>query len=309
MILSIDFRTDIPAFYSEWLLNRFREGYVMFRNPTAPNTVHKVILDKDHIEGIMWCSKDYSKIMPRLNEITDKFPSVFHYTITGYGCDLEPNVPNINKSIGYFRELSKMYGKERVIWRYDPIMLTDYYTITTHVMNFGYICRALHDYTDRVVVNFVSLYEKVKRHMPELKEMTYNEKLKTIMNLLQVCNDYNMKLQTCGNGLQFKDLEGVEVTGCLDIHALNLLGIYPKETKKAAPWGCLCYPNTSIGVYNTCMHKCKYCYASADFEQCEKNYNNHDPNSPLLVGHLNPDDNIIEMKPKLLNTSQLTLQL
>ena len=310
MILSIDFRTDIPAFYSEWLLNRFNEGYLMFRNPAAPNVVHKIILDKDHIEGIMWCSKDYSKILPRLHEITDKFPSVFHYTITGYGNDIEPNVPSISESIACFRELSKEYGKDKVIWRYDPIFLTDYYNITTHVMNFGYICRALHDYTDNVVVNFVSLYEKVKRHMPELKELTYNEKYKTLLNLLQVCNDYGMKLQTCGNGLQFKDLEGVEVTGCLDKNALSLMGINTDYNRKATQWGCLCYPNTSIGEYNTCMHKCQYCYASADFDQCEKNYYiNHDPNSPLLLGHLNTEDKVIEMKPKKLGTSQLTLEL
>lgn len=310
MILSIDFRTDIPAFYSEWILNRFREGYLMFRNPASPNVVHKVILDKDHIEGIMWCSKDYSKILSDLHEITDKFPSVFHYTITGYGNDIEPNVPNINRSIGYFRELSRQYGKDKVIWRYDPIFLTDYYNITTHVMNFGYICRALHDYTDRVVVNFVSLYEKVKRRMPELKELTYNEKYKILFNLVQVCNDYGMKLQTCGNGNQFKELENIEITGCLDRHVLTMMGINTEFMKKPNSWGCLCYPNTSVGTYETCMHKCKYCYASTDFEQCEKNYYiNHDPHSPLLLGHLNAEDKVIEMKPKLLRTNQLSLEL
>lgn len=310
MILSIDFRTDIPAFYSEWILNRFREGYLMFRNPAAPNIVHKVILDKDHIEGIMWCSKDYSKILSDLHEITDKFPSVFHYTITGYEDDIEPNVPEVSKSISCFRKLSEMYGKDKVIWRYDPIFLTDYYNVTTHVMNFGYICRALQNYTDRVVINFITMYDKVKRHMPELKEMTYNEKYKILFNLIQVCNDYGMKLQTCGNGLQFKDLEGVEVTGCLDTNVLRLMGINTDYLRKPSQFGCMCYPNTSVGAYNTCMHKCKYCYASADFEQCEKNYyTNHDPHSPLLLGHLNAEDKIIEMKPKLLRTNQLSLEL
>lgn len=145
--------------------------------------------------------------------------------------------------------------------------------------------------------------------MPELKEISYDDKLDIIKRLLKITKTDNILLQTCGNGLQFKDLEGVEVTGCLDKHALAMLGIFPKENRKASPWGCLCYPNTSIGVYNTCMHKCKYCYASADFDECEKNYNEHDPNSPLLVGHLTSADKIIEMQPKLLNTKQLTLEL
>jgi hypothetical protein len=99
MILSIDFRTDIPAFYSEWLINRFNEGYVYFRNPAYPQTIHKIILDKQHIEGIMWCSKDYLPILHDLKSITDKFPSIFHYTITGYGKDIEPNVPSLEQSI------------------------------------------------------------------------------------------------------------------------------------------------------------------------------------------------------------------
>ena len=281
MILSIDFRTDIPAFYSEWILNRFQEGYLMFRNPAAPNVVHKVILDKEHIEGIIWCSKDYRPIIPRLHEITDKFPSIFHYTINSYGGDIETQVPvYANKG---FAQLSEMYGKDKVIWRYDPIFLTDLYTKIWHVANFKMMAFMLSKYTNRVVINFLSLYEKVKKHMPNVKEISYDDKLYIIKEFLKYCNEYGLKLQTCGNGLQFKDLEGVEVTGCLDEYALNLMGIYPKKNRKTTKCGCLCYPNTSIGEYNTCLHKCKYCYASSDFNKCEENYKLHNPNSPLLI--------------------------
>jgi len=309
MILSIDFRTDIPAFYSEWLVNRFNEGYVYFRNPAYPSTIHKIILDKQHIEGIMWCSKDYLPILHDLKNITDKFPSIFHYTITGYGKEIESNVPSLAQSIYTFKELSMRYGKEKVIWRYDPILLTNDYGIISHINQFTDICKELYNYTDRVVINFVSLYEKVKRHMPELKELSYNEKLLIVKKFLYITKKYGLKLQTCGSGLQFKDLEGVEITGCLDEHALNLMGIYPKASKgNAAPWGCLCYPNTCIGEYNTCLHKCKYCYASTDFDKCDENFKKHDPKSPLLIGWPRGDENIIEMKPKLLNTKQLKLE-
>ena len=308
MILSIDFRTDIPAFYSEWLLNRFKEGYLYFRNPAAPSTLHKVLLDHDHIEGIFWCSKNYTPILNDLHYITDKFPSIFHYTITGYGTDLEPNVPNLEQRINSFKELSNRYGKDKVIWRYDPILLSDKYDIDKHLSTFVILSRELAPYTSKVVINFISMYEKVKRHMPNLKEITYNDKLFIIKKLLQISKSRGLKLQTCGNGLQFKDLEGVEVTGCLDEQALNLIGIYPEKIKQSSPWGCACYPNTSIGEYNTCLHKCKYCYASADFDQCDQNYSMHDPTSPLLIGWPKPDETIIEMKPKRLNTGQLTLQ-
>ena len=308
MILSIDFRTDIPAFYSEWIVNRFNEGFLYFRNPAYPSTIHKVILDKQHIEGIIWCSKNYLPILHDLKPITDKFPSIFHYTITGYGKDIEPNVPDIEQSIYVFKELSERYGKDRVIWRYDPILFDPNWNIWKHYSVFDDICFKLKDYTDRAVINFISLYEKVKRHMPDIKEVGYENKIRLIQLMLNSCNVYGLKLQTCGNGLQFKDLEGVEVTGCLDEHALNLMGIYPDKPKgNGAPWGCLCYPNTSIGEYNTCLHKCQYCYASADFDKCDKNYELHDPKSPLLIGWPKGDEKIIEMKPKTLNTKQLKL--
>lgn len=306
MILSIDFRTDIPAFYSEWLVNRFKEGYVYFRNPAYPSTIHKIILDKQHIEGIMWCSKNYLPILHDLKSITDKFPSIFHYTITGYGKDIEPNVPSLEQSIYTFKELSERYGKDRVIWRYDPIFFTKEWTYNRHIQNFQHINKQLCRHAGRVVLNFVSLYEKVKRHMPDLKEVSYNDKANLIHDFVNISS---IPIQTCGNGLQFKDLKGVEVTGCLDEHALNLMGIYPKTPKgNAVPWGCLCYPNTCIGEYNTCLHKCKYCYASADFDKCDENYSKHDPKSPLLIDWPRGDENIIEMKPKLLNTRQLKLE-
>ena len=307
MILSIDFRTDIPALYSEWLINRFNEGYVYFRNPAYPQTIHKIILDKQHIEGIMWCSKDYLPILHDLKSITDKFPSIFHYTITGYGKDIEPNVPSLEQSIYTFKELSQRYGKEKVIWRFDPIFYCKDFGETQTLNRFKNICKELHNYTDRVVVNFVSPYEKVKRHLPEMVTMQPLMKKILLLNMYGICQKYNFKLQTCGNGLQFKDLQGIEVTGCLDEHALNLIGIYPKPKNKATEWGCLCYPNTCIGEYNTCLHKCKYCYASADFDKCDENFKKHDPKSPLLIGWPRGDEQIIEMKPKLLNTKQLKL--
>lgn len=308
MILSIDFRTDIPAFYSEWIVNRFKEGFLYFRNPAYPNRIHKVILDKNHIEGIIWCSKNYLPILHDLKAITDKFPSIFHYTITGYGKDIEPNVPSLEQSIYTFKELSERYGKDKVIWRYDPIFFTKNIGESNILGKFKYICSQLHNHTDRAVINFCSPYEKVKRNFPNVIFLNDIQKKLIIFNLLGVCKEYGLKLQTCGNGLQFKDLKGVEVTGCLDEHALNLMGIYPKSKNKESAWGCLCYPNTSIGEYNTCLHKCKYCYASNDFDKCDENFKMHDPNSPLLIGWPKGDEEIIEMKPKTLNTKQLKLQ-
>lgn len=306
MILSIDFRTDIPAFYPQWILNRFKEGFLYFKNPMAPSTLHKVILDKEHIEGIFWCSKNYAPILNDLHNITDVFPSVFHYTITGYNKDIEPNVPDLEQTIATFQELSKRYGKEKVIWRFDPIFYTTSFGEEERITAFEYLCNQLHDYTDRVVVNFCTPYDKVIKHMPEIIFLNDKQKESIILKLLDICKHYNLKLQMCGNGLQFKNLDGIEITGCLDEHVLNLMNVYPSKKSTPSQFGCMCYPNTSIGEYNTCLHKCKYCYASYDFDKCDENYNLHDPESPILIGWPKLDQTIIEMKPKKLNTGQLT---
>ena len=302
MILNVSGRTDIVAFYSDWFIKRYREGFVDVRNPFYNKQVSRIYFS--NVDAILFCTKNPIPIVKYLTEI-DK-PIVFHVTLTPYKKDIEPNVPDLEQSIYTFKELSERYGKDKVIWRYDPILFNKEWTYNRHIQNFQYINKQLCRHAGRVVLNFVSLYEKVKRHMPDLKEVSYNDKVNLIHDFVNISS---IPIQTCGNGLQFKDLEGVEVTGCLDEHALNLMGIYPKAPKgNAVPWGCLCYPNTCIGEYNTCLHKCKYCYASADFDKCDENFTKHDPKSPLLIGWPRGDEKIIEMKPKLLNTKQLKLE-
>lgn len=309
MILSIDFRTDIPAFYSEWILNRFKEGYLYFRNPAYPNRLHKVILDKEHIEAIIWTSKDFSPILERLPEITDKFPSIFHYTITGYssyGNDIEPNVPSVLSSIDTFKNLSIKYGSDKVIWRYDPVFYYEDINYNWHIQNFDFISKELMGYCNTCVINFISLYEKTKRHMPGIDGLDDKQKRFLIKSFIAQLNNsplQTIEIQMCANGLNCKDIPGVIQTSCLGENILKLVDIYPK----GKPNGCGCYPCTSIGEYDTCMHKCRYCYASSNFDKCEENYHKHDPKSPLLIGWPTGIEEIVKMKPKIINSGQLTL--
>ena len=309
MILSIDFRTDIPAFYSEWILNRFKEGYLYFRNPAYPNRLHKVILDKEHIEAIIWTSKDFDPILERLPEITDKFPSIFHYTITGYssyGHDIEPNVPDVLSSIDTFQNLSIKYGSDKVIWRYDPVFYYENINYNWHIQNFDFISKELMGYCNTCVINFVSLYEKTKRHMPGIDGLDDKQKRFLIKSFVAQLNNnplQTIEIQMCANGLDCKDIPGIKQSSCVGDHALSLMNIFPK----GKPNGCGCYPTTACGEYNTCLHKCKYCYASADFDKCDENFAKHDPNSPLLIGYPDYTDEIIEMKPKIINSGQPTL--
>lgn len=309
MILAIDYRTDIPAFYSDWILNRFQEGFLYTRNPAYPKKIHKIILDKEHIESIIWTSKNYHPILTRLSEITNNFPSLFHYTITGYGKDIEPGVPSVLSTIDTYQKLSIKYGSDRVIWRYDPVFYYKEITHDWHVDNFKYIASKLNGYCDTCIINFVSLYEKTKRHMPSIICPTTEQKKALLEDFLDIIdeNGYSIKLQVCGNGLDCRGLPRIHQASCIDDEAVRVLGIYPKKSATKAPWGCNCLATTACGEYNTCLHKCQYCYASSDFKKCDENFGRHDPNSPLLIGWPNPDDKIMEMKPKIINTNQPTL--
>lgn len=158
MILNTGARTDTV----QWLLKRFEEGYVYARNPLFPNKVVKYELSPEKIDLVMFCSKNYKPILPRLHEITDKYRTYFHYTVTAYGKDVEPLVPSVDESIETLIALSKQVGKQRVAWRYDPVLLTDKYTIEVHAKTFEYMAEKLAPYIDRYIFSFVEMYKKLK---------------------------------------------------------------------------------------------------------------------------------------------------
>ena len=133
MILNTGGRTDTVQYYSEWLLNRFREGYVLSRNPLFPNLVNRIDLRPDTIDVVGFCSKDYSPILGRLHEISDRFNCYYHYTITAYGTDIEPRVPSVRQSIDTLKLLAAQVGREKIAWRYDPVLLTGKYTVQHHM--------------------------------------------------------------------------------------------------------------------------------------------------------------------------------
>ena len=146
MILNTGGRTDTVQYYSEWLLNRFREGYVLSRNPLFPEVVNRIELSPETLDVVVFCSKDYSPILPRLHEISDRFNCYYHYTITAYGTDIEPRVPSIEDSIRTLKALAAQVGSEKIAWRYDPVLLTEKYTIERHLETFDRMARELAPY-------------------------------------------------------------------------------------------------------------------------------------------------------------------
>ena len=295
MILNTGQRTDIPAFYHEWFLNRIKEGYVYVRNPYYPKLVTKYFLNPDIIDCLCFCTKNPKPMINHLHEI-NKFNQIWFVTITPYGKDIEPNVPNKHQIIDSFIELSKIVGKEKVIWRYDPIFISNKYSIDYHLRAFESICIKLSNYTNTCIISFIDLYKKVIKNFPEVKEVTKEVQIDIYEKLLVIAKKYNIQIKPCSESI-ISDYFSLEKDGCQSQKEIEkACGFYldiPKSIKPARK-GCNCILGNDIGQYDTCNHGCKYCYANYDRKNVYENMKNHDKNSPILIGKIEKDDIIKE---------------
>ena len=290
MILNTGSRTDIPAFYSEWFMNRIREGFVLVRNPYYPKQVTRYELDPSVVDVLVFCTKDPFNILKHIDELK-RFRIYFNVTITPYGRDIEPNLRHKKDIMDSFKELSGMIGSDHIAWRYDPIFLDEKYTKQYHLMIFEKMCAYLKGYTDTIIISFIDLYEKTKRNFPGIKEVSYEDQCYLCENFVKIAKRYDMKIRTC---LEKEDLKryGADVSGCLTKEVLEKatgLELNIKDLSYARE-GCRCLLGNDIGAYNTCMHLCKYCYANYDERIVKDNYLKHDPKSPLLIGDIEEGD-------------------
>ena len=178
MILQTGMRTDIPAFYSRWFLNRLREGFVLVRNPYDPQSVTRYRLDPSVVDLIGFCSKNPAPMLPHLETLRD-YGQYWFVTITPYGRDLEPHVPGKEMVMEDFKRLSDAVGPDSVGWRYDPILVNEQYPVERHIRDFEHMAKTLSGYTESCVISFLDLYEKVKRNFPEAREVRKEDRIKT----------------------------------------------------------------------------------------------------------------------------------
>lgn len=294
MILNTGGRTDTVNYFSEWLLNRFAAGYAYSRNPFHPDVVNRIDLNPRTIDVVEFCSKNYRPILSRLHEITERFNCHFHYTITAYDKDIEPNVPGIDESVETLRDLSAQVGKEKIIWRYDPVLLTGKYTIERHLATFDYMARRIAPYVSRCLFSFVVWYKKL--HLPELQPISGRQKELIAKGLGEMAAKHHLYIQTCGTKESYEQY-GIHHSGCMT-HAVyeHSLGLhFKKVAERGNRPGCRCMESRGLGDYNTCLNGCRYCYANYDHEKARENYRLHDPESPLMIGHLRPTDKIVPL--------------
>ena len=161
MIISASRRTDIPAFYALWFLNRLGEGHVLVPNPFDPRSVSRVSLRPDTVDCIVFWTKNPAPMLPRLGELNG-FKYYFQFTLNPYGKDIERNLPSIEERIEIFRKLSETIGKERVVWRYDPILINETYDTRFHREAFARLARKLSNHTERCMLGFIDRYRHIR---------------------------------------------------------------------------------------------------------------------------------------------------
>ena len=310
MLLFASGRTDIPAFYSKWFMNRIRAGYVDVRNPYYGEQVARYKLTRDVVDCLAFCTKNPAPMLPYLDELKSlKLGLYFFVTITPYEKDIEPNVPEKSQVMDSFIELSESLGKDRVAWRYDPIFIDEKYSVSFHIKTFRAMAEKLRSSTDRCIISFIDLYEKTKRNFPGVKEVSESDQKFLASSLSRIAFENGIKIESCAEKIDLTAC-GVEPGACLSkeivekatgTHLLQNVG------KQNLRKHCICLPTNDIGAYNSCPHLCKYCYANYDAKLVAKNFARHNPDSPFLLGEAKEGDKLHEARQKSFRDEQLFL--
>lgn len=310
MILSVSRRTDIPNYYSEWFINRMKEGFLYVRNPMNIHQVSKIMLSPDIVDCIVFWTKNPKPMLDKLDALKE-YKYYFQFTLTGYGRDVEKGLPHKKKEvIPIFKELSKKIGSEKVIWRYDPIFFNENYTKEYHINAFSQIAEELEGYTHRCVISFVDFYAKNRKGMEELKlQETKERQLVSFSGKLQeVALAKGIEVFSCAEKIDLSEC-GIKHGSCIDKNIIEeITGCKIEASKdKNQREECGCVESVDVGSYNTCLNGCKYCYANFSEKAVCSNVKKCDVNSPLLCGNIEDIDKITERKMKSLKIQQISL--
>ncbi len=308
MIINTGMRTDIPAFYGRWLRRRVAEGFVLVRNPYNPRQVTKYLLTPDVVDIMAFCSKNPAPLVPYLSEF-DAFHPFWFVTITPYGPEIEPNVPPKESVMETFKRVSDHVGPDSVSWRYDPIFISERYSLQAHIEAFEQMAETLRGYTKQAVISFIDLYEKTKRNFPEGRWVQQDERIAIGTAFAKAGERNGITVRSCAEGTDLAAC-GVDISGCMTRQILEESCGEPLDVPKyeTAPRPeCSCLLGHDIGAYNTCPHDCRYCYANYDKRLVRQNLRLHDPDSPFLIGHEMEGDRITAARQEPFISDQMRM--
>lgn len=312
MIISASRRTDIPTYYSKWFFNRIMDGYVLVRNPMNTHQISKISLNPDIVDGIVFWTKNPIPMLNELNVLRD-YMYYFQFTLNSYAQDVETHVPSKQKQIiPAFKKLSDTIGPDRVIWRYDPIFISDTYTPEYHIRYFERIAKELSPYTKKCTISFIDFYRNTSKNVSGLSLCDFPEETqrKLAKELAAIASSYGLLIDTCAEGIELREY-GIEHARCIDDRLLSKLLACPLDVKKdkSQRLECGCIESIDIGAYNTCRNGCKYCYANYSGKTVCSNFAKHIPDSPLLFGEIGPNDKITERKIMSCKVNQIRFDM
>lgn len=300
MILSTSRRTDIPAFYSDWFLNRLREGDVLVPNPRNPFRLSRVQLSPETVDCIVFWTKNPKDMILKLDTISAMgYDFYMQFTLTPYGKEVEEHLPDKEELIATFQEIGAILGPKRVIWRYDPVILTGQMDVAYHLKCFDRMANLLQGSTNRCIFSFLDFYPRLEAPLRELGALPIQEEemLQIGEGFSQIAQKYGIQLSTCCEAIDLSRF-GITQASCIDGDLIEeLIGCSLRKRKDTGQRpGCGCMESVDIGSYDSCAHGCKYCYGVFSRERARRNVESHDPNAPLLSGTI-PEDAIITERP------------
>lgn len=297
MILSAAMRTDIPAFYSEWFMNRVKEGFVYVRNPYYKNKVTKYVISPSVVDLLCFGTKNPHPMLKYIDELKKSYKMLWYVTITPYGKDIEPNVPIKKQVILDVKKLSNKLGYQSIMVRYDPIFMNDKFDVNMHILAFQKLALELKGYIHDITISFLDLYEKVKKNAPDLRPPTKNEEVILAKAFSRIGKENDIIVHSCYEDNSLANY-GLDISGCMSKKIVERACGFRLDPPKSSNMrgSCNCLLGHDIGEYNSCMHLCRYCYANYNKITVMENVKKHDIHSPFLIGGFMEGDIVNEAK-------------
>lgn len=269
MIISASRRTDVLAFHSGRLDIAFEQGFIEVSNPFNKKQKKLLSLKREDVTAFVFWTRNPLPSFEILKWLEEKdFPFYIMVTFTNYPKVLESNVPDLDTSARIFKRLSALCGRERVILRYDPVLISNMTGARFHEDNFELICRTFSPFTKRIITSLFDPYKSAFRRMDKIEGFelteTGDEDLAALLSKIKaIAESHSLEIQSCCEGEAFRKA-GIESGACVDVDLLNrLFGLGLKYDKDANQReNCLCSRSVDIGSYNTCPGGCAYCYAN-----------------------------------------------
>jgi len=301
MIISASRRTDIPAFYARWFIHRVRAGWCAVPNPFNRDQVSSISLAPGDVDLIVFWTRNPRPLFPYLHELdANGYRYYFQYTLLDYPPLIDRHNPPLRSSLDTFRALADRIGPQRLVWRYDPIVLSEITPAEYHQKAYARLAGSLDGYTQRTVISFMDLYAKARRRLEAIETqgarlIPVTEDCETgghdltatiptlVSSLAETARSHGMEIVSCAEELDLQPY-GVRPGKCIDDELIGrLFDLDVSHTKDPGQRkACGCVQSKDIGMYDSCLFGCRYCYATSSFERSRGNYMRHDPEAPRL---------------------------